>query len=117
MKRRNWSNYVYAFEVYYGQYYSIDPCEVDETHVLEGWDINPERALMKCQAYESLSAEAKEMIGTILNAPDEVLELLTTPKQNGITRATVRQDFSVIWNSKFITNLTIREISKWINQL
>ncbi len=117
MKKVNWSNYVSAFEVYFGAWETIDPCEVDEGDILPNQSISPERQVMKCQAYESLSAEAKEMIGAILNAPDEVLELLQTPKQKRITRARVREYFSVIWNSKFITALTMREITKWINQL
>lgn len=117
MKKVNWSNYVHAFEVYFGAWETIDPCESTEAKILPTQSIGPERQVMKRQAYESLSAEAKEMIETILNAPDEVIDLMRTPKQKRITRVTVRNYFSSIWNSKLITNYTIREISKWINQL
>lgn len=121
MKRVIWHDYLRAFEVLYGSYVSVDPCEAwDEdggNFILKSPALNPERMLIRKESLESLSSEALEMIDTILNAPDEILDLLKTPKSRRITKPRVRKYFYSVWNSRFITNITIKEVSRWVNQL
>jgi len=121
MKRVIWHDYLRAFEVLYGSYISLDPCETWDDDgggfVLQSPSLNPERLLIRKQAIESLSAEALEMIDTVLNAPDEILDLLKTPKTGRITKPRVKRYFYSVWNSKFFTNITIKEVSRWVNQL
>ena len=64
--------------------------------------------------YQKLSPEAKEIIHVIIYSPNEILESLGF--QN-ITKRAVRLYFSKIWGSKWIAKHTIKELTKWANQL
>ena len=102
-------NYIRAFYALYGEYTdNVDLCSSLP---------NPEQVLLRKESYEKLSAEAKEMIGIILYAPAEILEMLLTPKQKRVTKRCVKKYFATIWMSKFITDITIKEVTRWVNRL
>ena len=104
-------NYVRAFYALYGDYVRDD--KVDLYSSLP----NPEQLLLRKESYTRLSAEAKEMISIIVNAPSEVLEMMTTPRQKRVTIKGVRRYFATIWMSTFITDITIKEVSAWVSRL
>lgn len=113
-------NYLKAFHVIYGQMSIINTVEHNEeegTIILKSKKLNPETLLLKKQQFNNLSEEAKEIIQLILNAPNEILELIKTPQQNRITKTRLRKYFSILWHSKFITTKTIEEIEEWVQEL
>lgn len=108
-----------GFDVIYGEWYSVNPCdcEADYEIRLHARIPNPEQILLRKEAWENLSTEAKEIIEVILDSPAEILEMLKTPKRRLLTKRSIRKYFRSRWNSKFIADMTIKEISVWANQL
>lgn len=102
-------NYIRAFHALYGEY--TDCVELCSSLP------NPEQTLLRKESYEKLSAEAKEMISIILNSPAEIIEMLLTPKQKRITKRYVKKYFATIWMSTFIADITIKEVTRWVNRL
>lgn len=100
-----------GFEVLYGEWYLPE-----DVHLHSNYP-NPEVILLKKEAWENLSMEAKEMIDYILNSPAEIVDLLKTPKRKLLTKRSIRRYFRRYWSSKFITDITIKEITRWVNQL
>jgi hypothetical protein len=49
-----------------------------------------EETFLRKEAYSSLSKEAKEIINIVLNAPDEIMECLTCPKYNKISKSKIK---------------------------
>jgi len=91
----------------------FNPEEIDNI-ILHSKIPNPEVIFIKKDAYERLSPEAKEIIFIIIYSPNEILESMGF---KNITKRAVRLYFSKIWNSKWIAKNTIRELTKWANQL
>ena len=56
--------------------------------------LNPEKEMIKKESYYNLSEEAKQIVSIIVNAPSEILEMMT-PKTGNVTLRMV---------SKFISN-------------
>jgi hypothetical protein len=83
---------------------------------LKSKSIDPEKALIKKQAVDSLSEEAKEVIDIILGAPSETLRLLSTPTGR-LTKRSIRIGLQKLWHSKFIAKTVIEELTKWARQL
>jgi len=112
-------DYIIACLILADGFVRIHPCDIVEDGFISHYSKmpSPEEIAIKKDTYEKLSEEAKEIITTILNSPEEILELLSTPKNKNITVRTVRKFFSQIWISKFITENTIKDIAKWVNQL
>lgn len=50
---------------------------------------NLEKEIIKKDAFEKLSQEAKMIVNHIYFAPDEVLKMLTTPQRNRITKGSL----------------------------
>ena len=73
-----------------------------------------DKLLIRKDLYENLSPEAREIINVILYAPNEILQTLGF---KNITKRAVRLYFTKIWNSKWITEITIKELTHWANQL
>jgi hypothetical protein len=90
-------------------------CE-EEGIILEAVS-NPEHDFMKKESYERLSDEAKEVIDIVLNSPNEILELFTTPKQQKISAALLKNVLSKTWKSRFIVENVFKELKQWVNQL
>ena len=116
------SNYIRAYQIMYGKWYSIDPCdqyEEDEKSCfpLHSKDLSAEQCVIKKDEWNNLSSEAKEVIQTILLGPSEILEIIQTPQRKLLTKRSIAKYFRSIWQSKFISNITIKEITKWVNQL
>jgi len=113
-------NYIHAIQIMYGEWGSINHCDcedIDGEYVLPAKSISAETKLIKKQTWENLSAEAKELILVIISAPDELLEIFKTPERGIFSKRRIKKHFKRIWFSKFITETTIKEITKWVNQL
>lgn len=76
-----------------------------------------ERQVIKHQLYEQLSDEAKEVINIIINGPSEVYNQFISPIKKIISKNRIKEFLSFYWKSKFIAELTIKEIEEWVNQL
>lgn len=99
----------------------IDPCDCEdaELNVISTYSKmpSPEEIAIKKDLFEHLSQEAKEIINTILYSPEEVYQLLLTPKKKRITKKRIRLLFQEAWKSQYITELAMEEISRWVKQL
>jgi len=78
---------------------------------------SPEKLLLKKDGYENLSNEAKEIIQTVLNCPEEMLHIFQTKHKNIFSKNIARKYFRKSWNSKFIVDMTFIEIGKWVKTL
>jgi len=87
------------------------------TIIVQTEDLGPEEILQKKMAFENLSSEAVEIIKIILNAPEETLVEILSPKHKKFSKRKIRNYISKIWNSKFITNVILEELRNWANQL
>lgn len=114
-------NYYSAWEIMFGVWISIDPCdyyeEENDDFPLSSHEPSCLSLILKEEEWKGLSNEAKEMVDTVLNSPSEILELISTPKLEKITKRSIRKYFSEIWKSRFITDITIQEVANWVNKL
>lgn len=85
--------------------------------ILPSKNINPEEIAIKKQNFELLSDEAKEVIETILNGPEEILESFKTSKIKKFSKNKIKEFFYNIWKSKLITDEVIKEITIWVKNL
>ena len=118
MPKLSLGDYLVAIEILSNDcLYGIDPCDIYEQpeniFPLHSTIPSPELLVIKKEAYENLSEEAKEIITTILDAPAEIL----TPNMKMVTKKSVRKYFRKLWMSKFITDTAIKEIKSWVSQL
>jgi hypothetical protein len=100
----------------------VDPCDIydeeDEFNTQLHSNIpSPEKLLIKKQSWEALSEEAREILTTVLYATDELYDMLSTKNKGILSKRSIRMYFTKIWQSKFIVNRTIKEITTWVNQL
>lgn len=120
-KKINIQNYKNAYDIMYGEWTSVHPTDHIDTDNNEGPlyadNISSEDAIIKTESFSALSDEAKEVIKTILDTPTEMLGFLGTPRTKKITARSIKAYFTQRWKSKFITDLTIREIKKWVSKL
>lgn len=70
---------------------TIIPLVEDELPLL--FHSDPEKEYIKKEAYEKLPQEAHEVISTILNSPDEILELITTPRFGMVSKRLLKKYF------------------------
>jgi len=114
-------HYQSAYDIMYGKWTSISPCDIysddGEEHPLHAENLSSEQLLIKKEAWEELSEEAKEVITTVLYVPNEIVNLITTPNTKNITLRSVKKYFIEKWKSKFIVDLTLKEIAFWIAKL
>ena len=115
----NFANYIFAYNILYQKIFQINHYDSkedsnDKTTVIL-YDQNPsaEEKTIKKNLWENLSLEAKEIISTIINSPNE---LLTAPLQR-LTLNRVQKYFLNKWKSKFIVDKTIREIKNWLSKI
>lgn len=120
-KKVNYFDYLCAFQLLQNNIQCIARNENETDDVKAGYevifrsqDINPEKLMIKMEEYDQLSNEAKEIISTILNCPEEILELFKTPKLGKISRRMIFKVFSDIWKSKLIADSAVKEISRWV---
>jgi len=122
------ANYIRAYEIMYGKWFSIDQCDsseddhISENHisysiVLPSDKLSAEEYLIKKQEFENLSNEAKEIIDLVLSLPLEFTEILYTPVRKRLTKKSIYEYFKTVWKSKFITSITIKEITDWVKKL
>lgn len=77
---------------------------------------DPEKILIKKEAWRSLSDEAKEVINILLKAPSETLDALSTPT-GLITKRSIQLGLQKLWKSKFIAKIVVEELTQWANRL
>lgn len=120
-KKVNAQNYQNAYDILYGQWLSVHPTDHIDVDKNEGPlysdNISSEEKITKMENFAALSSEAKEVIKAVLDAPTELLSLLGTPKTKKMTAKSVKAYFTRRWRSKFIADLTIKEITKWVTRL
>jgi len=111
-------NYVRAFQIMFGEWIQINTIESIHTEIVLASKIpNPEKLFLKKESYDKLSNEAKEIIETVLDCPQEIFELLYVPKFKRMTKRRIRIYFRAAWRSKFFADHAIEEVTKWVNQL
>ena len=115
-----------GFAVLYGKWMEINTIEIGSekgasingnTIILESNQPTPEEILIKKDAFNNLSTEAKEIIRIILNTPSEMLQAVTTKKANKISRPLIQKYLSKIWHSKYISETAMEEVAEWAKQL
>ncbi len=79
---------------------------------------NQETKLIEKDNFLNLSEEAKEVVMTILNTPDELLGMLTTSKTGKFCKRYIKQFFktSKKWNKKK-TERIFHEVSNYVNEM
>lgn len=107
-------DYRVAMEIMTKDMKVLDPHEND---ILPSRELSAEQAIIKQEAFNRLSSEAKEVVLFILNQPTEVLKFMATPKMNLITRRSVFRHLSKVFHSRFIARQIIKEITEWVNRL
>lgn len=120
MKKVKSANYRNAFAVLFGKWISINTSEYqdyDEGLILPSKIIDPEKAFLKKEAFENLSNEAKEVIFTILNGPEEIINLFSSPKEKRINTRRIADYYRLKWSSSIIAKSIIEEIKEWAKTL
>ncbi|HUU89009.1 MAG TPA: hypothetical protein VMX17_14840 [Candidatus Glassbacteria bacterium] len=116
-------NYLRAIQIMFGKWYSVNHTdhnyenEDGHEYTLPSQTISVEQKIIKNEMWENLSEEAKEIVMAIISSPDEIINIFKTPKRGIYSKKKIKKHFSKIWSSKFISDITIQEITKWVNQL
>lgn len=113
-------HYLTAFQILIsGEWFAVNPCDCYDANEFPLYSNtpNPEQLLLRQEAYDELSAEAKEIIYAIVNCPEEMLYLFKTRHKKMFSKKVTRKYFRKKWRSKFIVDLAFKEITEWVNQL
>ena len=76
-------------------------------------ELSPESKLIKCEQYQVLSHESKEVIDLILHTPSEILQLITTPQGQKNKKLIVKY-LERKWKSKLLVKFVIDEITELV---
>lgn len=95
----------------------LEQSEHPDEIILPSEEINPEKMLIKKEEYESLSIEAREIIQTLINCPEEIFEVFKTEHIKKISKRQITKIFADIWQSEYIAKCAIQEIVKWVKTL
>jgi len=106
------NDYRVAYEIFKNDC-SADP----EDEILPAKEISAEKALIKIQAWERLSNEAKELIDIILNSPNEIVDLIATPRRHEVTVRSIHKHLAKVFKSNWVAQQIIREIQEWVKHL
>jgi hypothetical protein len=109
-----------AVAVLYGEWLSINSTEtreIDSSVILPTKIPDPETIYLKKEAFENLSDEAKEIIDTILNGPEEVLQYFASPIEKKINKRRILEYYKEKWFSPLFAKEAVKEISKWAKHL
>jgi len=96
----------------------LDELEEHETEIMIADDTyNPEKILLKKDAFDSLSDEAKYLLRIILDAPQELIEVLYTQKYKKTSKARIKKFLlkCLHWN-RLKVNKAFREIKKYLRE-
>ena len=79
---------------------------------------NQEKEYIRKELFQQLSAEAKEVIDIIINAPTEILELITTSKFKLFSKNKIRDYFHQHkgWKKQRVDKV-FREITNYVDNL
>jgi hypothetical protein len=97
--------------------YSKQPGESKGQIVLSS-DFNQEKKLIEKDNFSHLSEEAKEIIMTIMDTPDELIGMLTTTKTGKFCKRHIKRFFRMTkkWNQKK-TERIFNELAEYVNGL
>ena len=97
--------------------YSKQPEESKGQIVLSS-DLNQEKKLIEKDNFSHLSEEAKEIIMTIMDTPDELIGMLTTTKTGKFCKRHIKRFFRMTkkWNKKK-TERIFNELAEYVNGL
>ena len=112
-------HYITAFQILIsGEWLSVNPCDVydDKEFPLSSDMPSPEKVLLRKEAYEELSMEAREIIQAIVNSPEEMLSNFKSRKRKIFSRKRTRKYFRKRFRSKFIVDIAFKEITEWVNK-
>jgi len=110
-KRITEEDYLIAYSVQHKDFKQIDS---DENDVLPSPQISAEKAVIKKEAFDRLSQEAKDVVDVILHSPAEIVQLISTPKRKQITPRAIYQHLSKVLHSKVIAKHIIKELREWV---
>ena len=116
-------NYLRAIQIMFGKWYSVNNTDYvnkednNDEYILTSPTISAEQKIIKMEKWENLSEEAKEVIMAIISSPDEFLEIFKTPQRGIYSKKKIKEYFNKLWHSKFISDITIQEITNWAKQL
>jgi hypothetical protein len=116
-KKLTQEDYETALEIYRHGLKHIDPHDDNPDELFESKELSAEKQVIKIEAFERLSNEAKELIEVILYSPAEILKLISTPKRHKITLNAINKHLTNVFRSKFIAQEIIKEIKQWLRQL
>lgn len=108
-------DYYRAWQIYTGAAF-LNMDDPDNEWQLPKYMDDPERILLRKDAYEQLSNEARAVIDIIVNPSFETLHECST-KTGKLTERSVRIGLNKLLNSKFITKYVLEEIKRWLHQL
>ena len=90
-----------------------------ETHMntLQSNHESPEKTIIKKDALENLSEEAKYVIEICLNVPSELLKIITTPITKKVSFGKLKRFLNSKFNDKKKTEKVIKEIKEYVSEL
>jgi hypothetical protein len=110
-KKLTEQDYLVAYRISSEEMKTIDPHADDN---LISKQLSPEEAVIKQDSFDKLSDEAKEIVNFILSQPNEILEILSTPKTKKITKNSILKHLDKMFHSKFLANKILKEISNFV---
>jgi hypothetical protein len=110
-KKLTETDYLTAYRISFEEMKIIDP-HADDSLISK--QLSPEEAVIKQDSFDKLSKEARDIVNFILNQPNEILEILSTPKTKKITKNSILKHLVNIFHSKFLANKILKEISDFV---
>lgn len=94
----------------------IDPCSAEkcESVTVPRIEANQEKQLIKHEQFKELSSEAKEVIDIVLNAPKEILEVITAPSKEETSKKRLRPYLAKKWGRAKVNKIfdELKEFTK-----
>lgn len=117
-RNNNIHNYILAFSILKGieRINTIENLEDEESDelILPSSELGAEGKLLKEEAFNRLSQEAKNLIITVINAPDEFINLFTTPKRALFSKSMFKECLIKSWKSPILVETILGEIGEWV---
>lgn len=116
-KKSNVYNYILAFNILKGiESINTIECENEDTNeiILKSNRLDPEKLFLKKESFDKLSPEAKHLIITVINAPEEFINLFRTPKRILLSKRMFRKCLIESWKSEYLVDAILKEIKEWV---
>lgn len=117
-RNNNIHNYILAFSILKGieRINTIENLEDEESDelILPSSELGAEGKLLKEEAFNRLSQEAKNLIITVINAPDEFINLFKTPNRALFSKSMFKECLIKSWKSPILIETILGEIGEWV---